>query len=812
MKHIVTLFIALYLITSIANSAEKRVLLENYTGAWCGWCPYGTFVMDALYDAHPGKIIGIKYHLKSGGSASSDGMNIAEGSAMFTAFKGTSVPSGSLDRYPWTKGILINPAYWSDSTNIVLAQSPAVDVTLNWYYNSVTQKISGKITCEVLQDISNQLAFQVVVCENNVTGTGSQFDQNNSLSGNDNYKNTPYYSLPSPIVGFVHDRVARAVIGGNAGNFGNFPATVKTGEIYKWDFVADLPTVYAGKPVKMADVSLVGIVGLSNSAGYVIPVLNCVESISSGAGNTLAVEGDPVNYAGSGQQTTYKFTLDNTSKEDITYNLSLVKDELSPIGWLAQIVGGKKSITIKKSAKANISVDIYPDDNVGNGIYRLVAIDADDENSKLEVSVEVVHTGAERLYIYYSKDDYSNLKTLIPQSGYDKFSSLSTFSIGEDLTKVQAVLAKFTKVKTVIFSMADIYAFTGPDINLLQTYYNAGVNILIDGTLSLSQTEIQTYLNDTYGFSWSKQYKTLNSEQKMPIEGVTGEYISNGFDGSLTKDKQWPSVFTITNEIRAKKILVYKDANTNIAAVACNYKGKKLIALGFAIANIIQNEQKLDLLKKSIYWLENDVTSIKPGIEVDKTEINYGNLEVDVIKDTTLIISNTGTADLKIEEINISGTDAEVFSFDAIEFPKFLQPNENINVTVRFAPTEEKLYTAKLNILSDDLDKPEVSVDLSGNAIANSVVTDAGFVCTISVSPNPVTNNSVITYKATGLVDAVIRISDAQGRVMAEVYNGLLNEGSYNYSLNSRDLSSGNYFITAQFDGKLETLPFVVVK
>ncbi|MEI6090469.1 MAG: choice-of-anchor D domain-containing protein [bacterium] len=814
MKHVITLFVALFIISSLANSAEKRVLIEGYTGAWCGWCPYGAYMMDAMYEAHPGQIIGIEYHKQFNDSPSSDGMQINDGLSMYNAFKGAggNLPTGSLDRYSWTKGILIHPAYWPDSTNVILAQSAPVDVTLVWYFNAETQKISGKITCTALMDIPYQLAFQVIVCENNVTGTGSQFDQNNSLSGNDNYKGTPYFDKPNLMVGFVHNKVARAIIGGLAGSKGNFPAVINAGETYKWDFVADMPTAPAGSPVKLADLTLVGLVGLSNTAGYVIPVLNCVEGTSGGAVNTMTVEGDPVNYIGSGQQVTYKFTINNSSQEDITYNLTLEKDALTPAGWLAQIVGGKKSVAIKKGGKAAINIDVFPSNNIGNGVYKLVAVDANDENSKLEAKVEVVHTGAERLYIYYAKDDYSKLKTLIPLSNYDKFASISAFSIGDDLAKIQAVLAKFTKAKTVVFSMADIYALTAPDINLLQAYYDAGVGILVDGTLSLSQTELQTFLKNTYGFGWSKQFKTLNTEQVMPIEGITGDAISNGFIGSLKKDKQWPSVFTITDDAKAKKTLVYKDDKTNIAAVASDIEGKKLVALGFSFANMTDDQKKLDLFNKSIYWLEKGISSIDLRLDVDKTEINYGDLTVESAKDTMLTISNAGSDDITLEEINISGTNPEGFSFEVTGIPKVIHPAESFYVTVRFAPTVAKPYAAKLNILSNSVKYPEISVNLLGNGTANSVRTDAGFICSISMSPNPVTSSSEITYIVTGLVNAVIRISDAQGRVVAEIYNGLLNAGSYDYSLNTRDLSSGNYFITSEFDGKSETLPFVVVK
>jgi hypothetical protein len=43
------LFLGLGLsVNLIAQQPVKRVLLEQYTGAWCGWCVDGSVVMDEL--------------------------------------------------------------------------------------------------------------------------------------------------------------------------------------------------------------------------------------------------------------------------------------------------------------------------------------------------------------------------------------------------------------------------------------------------------------------------------------------------------------------------------------------------------------------------------------------------------------------------------------------------------------------------------------------------------------------------------------------------------------------------------------------
>ena len=74
----------------IAQQPIKRVLLEQYTGAWCGWCVDGSVVMDELIKEFPDQVIGVKVH-------QGDDMEIEK---VFDSLKSMVpfYPSGSVDR------------------------------------------------------------------------------------------------------------------------------------------------------------------------------------------------------------------------------------------------------------------------------------------------------------------------------------------------------------------------------------------------------------------------------------------------------------------------------------------------------------------------------------------------------------------------------------------------------------------------------------------------------------------------------------------------------------------------------------------
>lgn len=39
--------------TATNAQTVKKVMLEDFTGTWCGWCPEGTVIVEQLQAANP---------------------------------------------------------------------------------------------------------------------------------------------------------------------------------------------------------------------------------------------------------------------------------------------------------------------------------------------------------------------------------------------------------------------------------------------------------------------------------------------------------------------------------------------------------------------------------------------------------------------------------------------------------------------------------------------------------------------------------------------------------------------------------------
>ncbi len=64
-----TLALALFSIavsTLFAQNYKRHALIEEGTGNWCGWCPYGAFTIDSMVAAMGDNLVVISWHGPAG--------------------------------------------------------------------------------------------------------------------------------------------------------------------------------------------------------------------------------------------------------------------------------------------------------------------------------------------------------------------------------------------------------------------------------------------------------------------------------------------------------------------------------------------------------------------------------------------------------------------------------------------------------------------------------------------------------------------------------------------------------------------------
>jgi thiol-disulfide isomerase/thioredoxin len=232
--------------TSLAQTASKNVMIEEFTGAWCGWCVDGAEIVEELIEEHPDRIFSVGIH-------NGDDMVISENSFLenFSGLGG--FPAGMVNRLIISEG--------GDNTRTPYRRKLGGD-TYGWAHHSAEEmnkmvplevklkaiKTTGsevKISVDVVfnEDMAGDFRIMVYVSENEVTSSNPQA---NYLSNRAGYESSKYFSLPGSLPNYKHMWVLRAVpstvygskdVIPNPGIKGNtyskeYTYTIKAGEDY----------------------------------------------------------------------------------------------------------------------------------------------------------------------------------------------------------------------------------------------------------------------------------------------------------------------------------------------------------------------------------------------------------------------------------------------------------------------------------------------------------------------------------------------------------------------------------------------------
>jgi thiol-disulfide isomerase/thioredoxin len=215
---------------TLSQQTDKAVVIEEGTGTWCGWCPRGAVAMEHMVNTYPNDFIGVAVH-------NGDPMTVTEydNGAGISGFPGANVDRALL-------GVSVSQAafeaYYNDRINMGVPAN--VGATVTGTGANVTIDASASFYTPIF---AADFRLAVVISENGVTGTTSDYDQVNYYSGGGEGQMGGYENLanPVPAADMVYDHVGVALLGGYNGQAGSVPATITDGTVANYTFNYTVP-------------------------------------------------------------------------------------------------------------------------------------------------------------------------------------------------------------------------------------------------------------------------------------------------------------------------------------------------------------------------------------------------------------------------------------------------------------------------------------------------------------------------------------------------------------------------------------------
>lgn len=150
--------------------SNRNVVLEEYTGINCTWCPAGHLVANQIKDAHPGRVNLINIHQ---GSFAANTYTTEFGNALANQTNLDGYPSGTVNRHVFSGGITaLGRGDWASASNTILGMSSPVNIagegTLDWATRTLNIRVQLYYTAS--QNVSSN-ALNIAITQDNVLGS-----------------------------------------------------------------------------------------------------------------------------------------------------------------------------------------------------------------------------------------------------------------------------------------------------------------------------------------------------------------------------------------------------------------------------------------------------------------------------------------------------------------------------------------------------------------------------------------------------------------------------------------------------------------
>ncbi len=320
----------------------------------------------------------------------------------------------------------------------------------------------------------------------------------------------------------------------------------------------------------------------------------------------------------------------------------------------------------------------------------------------------------------------------------------SAITIGAKFSLIKAThqgfISKEVKKDDVIKAITDAFSKENSIktcINLLTNNFYALENFVIpntrqttwdDGSLELSDGTWESNLN------LSKQYNPTDSK------------------------KSYAHQFYINVPENVKKLNILTTGESGNSDLFVKYGGRPDIdGLPYEVSNNTDNKENIiiDNPNQGRYYIMLPSTEPYEGVSLNASltynestkelaispdnSWNYGDVTVDNSSDKTFFLQNTGSTDLNISDIEISGINSDQFKILSPTSTSFyISAQASIEVKVKFSPTSSGSKSAQLRISNDsDNASPIKSVELYGTGTEVQTFT-------ITINANPFNGGTVI--------------------------------------------------------------------
>ncbi len=755
----------------VSTKVQKRnVLLEEFTGIHCGYCPDGHKIANNLKNQYPGKVVLVNIH--AGGYATPGAgevdLRTSVGAAVDAASGLSGYPAGTVNRAtnPWA----LSRNQWAGVATQIMNMDSPVNIAVRSVYDAALNKIKTDVEIYYTGNPIPGDKLQIYFLQDSILGAqsgGTQFYP-------ENYKNGLY----------IHNHVLRMSADGS--NWGLPIIGAEREKLITKSFITDVPTIIGNVTPDLSQFKVVAFVVQGNNSNVYTAT---EEKVTTGIiDKSLIVDlsiKDATQYPTSYKRESFtpKVEVTNNSNKTITkfdvylefngnliintFNGTLNQGAKATIEWPAQTANtALASASFKGIYDINDGLIDGTANEINNSVKQLVQFKTDEFSECL-----IGFNGNMPNYSIFLNEGnpaFSIQNSNNPYLGANGTTGALWFVL--DPTKIDGSVSG--RAVHTMFGGCDL---TGKETAELKYYYAYS-----DGNRGGTPPVIKVDVSTDWGVSWNNVSTTTCTK--------TGD-ITPGYQYYLPKSSDY---IPITVDLK-------------------NYLNKQFLIRVSGIPGTDGN----------CFWLDEISVTSKgkvfegPKISLSNKTFDFGKVDLNKSSEKNLTITNNGDQTLKMTSIDYNNP-GEVFSVVGAENASSIEPGESVTVIVKFTPKEEKTYMGSITVNTNAKNESSTTINLAGKGIDPSSVPygntiDGNF--SMTLSPNPVVTFSKLNYTINNDNSNVrIYVIDITGRVLTELVNSNINVGTYSVDILSNNYANGTYYIMAEINGEQAQIPVVIAK
>jgi thiol-disulfide isomerase/thioredoxin len=395
--------------TIVSTDPEnKKVVLEEFTGITCGYCPDGHAIAQNIQNNNPGNVFLINIHQGGYANPGNSGFDFRTpfGNALAAQVGANFYPSGTINR----NSNALSRGSWTSAANTALGQSSDVNVgveaDIDVQTNTITVHVEAFYTADSPES-NNKL--NVALLQNNTIGPQTDYENGN----------TTEYNHMHRLVWLI------------TGQWGEVITTTTAGTFIDETYTYDIPDDYNGVPVKIEDLEVVAFITETNkdmpSGSGTFPTYSnfsaennarptSVEAILPQCGFDITPNVTIQNF-GENELTEVEITysVNGGASQNYTWTGSLLslQSEIVELPAISYVVQDVNTIEISLSDDDdNSDNQISENFNIANEHTTTINMILSTDNAGSQCTWDLMNAGGETLY---SGGPYGNNESVVEQ-------------------------------------------------------------------------------------------------------------------------------------------------------------------------------------------------------------------------------------------------------------------------------------------------------------------------------------------------------------------------------------------------------------